>query len=94
MKKISEFRRALSILGLFLGLSAIHLFIYAQNVSLKYHLTDKKILFSELSSQNRQLGSMVSREENLSQVEKIAKEKLGMIYPEKINYIFSSKEAY
>ena len=82
-----NFRKALSILSVLLILAGIHLFFYAQNISLKYQITDLKVKLNELISQDRLLGSLVSREENLSYVEKIAKGKLGMIYPEKIIYI-------
>jgi len=89
-----NFRRALFILTVFLILSAIHLFFYAQNISLKYQITDLKLKLNELLSQNRSLGSLVSREENLSYIEKTAKGKLGMIYPEKIIYIAGSNQSY
>ena len=82
-----NFKSALFMLIVILLLAGTHLFIYAQNISLKYQETDIKIRLSELHSQNRQLGSEVSKSENLAYVEKMAKEKLGMIYPEKIKYI-------
>ena len=82
-----NFRKAVSILIIFLILAGIHLLVYAQNISLKYQITDLKVKLSELISQNRQLGSMAAKEENLAYVEKVAKEKLGMIYPVKIFYI-------
>lgn len=88
-----NFRKAVFILVVFLLLSGIHLFIYAQNISLKYQVTDLKVKLSELNSRNRQLEARLAREENLALVEKTAKGKLGMIYPEKIIYIVGSKEA-
>lgn len=88
-----NFRLAVSILIIFLLLAGAHLFIYAQNISLNYQITDLKLRLSELKSRNRQLAGRAAEEENLSRVEKTAKEKLGMIYPEKITYIVATGEA-
>jgi len=82
-----NFRKAVFILVVFLILSGIHLFIFAQNISLKYQITDIKVKLSELNNRNRQLGSQAAKEEDLAFIEKTAKEKLGMAYPEKIIYI-------
>jgi cell division protein FtsB len=93
-----KLRRAVLILSLFVLLAGVHLFIFTQNISLKYKVTDLKIRLSEIQSKNRQLGSQVAKKENLPYIEKIAKEKLNMVYPEEINYILEgsgrvSKEA-
>ena len=88
-----KFRRAVFILIIFVILAGIHLYIYTQNIGLKYKITDLKIKLSELRSRNRKLISQVAKKENLPYIEKIAKEKLDMIYPEKINYILVSREA-
>ena len=82
-----NFRKAVLILVIFLALAGIPLYIYAQNISLKYQITDLKIKLAELNSHNRQLGGQVTQAEKLSYIEKTAKEKLGMIYPEKIIYV-------
>ena len=82
-----NFRKAVAILLLFLAFAAVHLYIYVQNIRLKYQITDAKIIFNELNSQNRLLGSQVSRDENLSVIEKLAKEKLGMVYPDDLHYV-------
>ena len=87
MNKNSNFRKAVAILVLFLVLAGIHLFISAKNIGEKYKITDLKIKLAELSSQSRTLGSQMSQEEDLSYIEKTAKTKLGMIYPENITYI-------
>jgi cell division protein FtsB len=84
-----NFKNALFILVVLLLLSGVHLFIYIQNISLNYHVTDVKIKLSELKSQSRLRGAQVARAENLDYVERAAKEKLGMIYPEKVNYIIA-----
>jgi cell division protein FtsL len=88
-----RFRRAVFTLIVFVILAGIHLYIYTQNIGLKYKITDLKIKLSELRSRNRKLISQVAKKENLPYIEKIAKEKLDMIYPEKINYILVSREA-
>lgn len=90
MNKNSNFRKAVAILVLFLALAGLHLFIYAKNIGLKYRVTDLKIKLAELNSLSRTLGSQLSQEEDLNYVEKIAKTKLGMIYPENITYIVMS----
>lgn len=88
-----NFRLAVFILATIVILAGVHLFLYAQNVTLKYQLTELKLKLNELVDQNQQLASMVIEKENLAEVEKIAREKLNMIYPEKIIYLIDSKEA-
>jgi cell division protein FtsB len=87
-----NFRLALTILLFFVLLAGIHLFFYAQNITLKYRITDIKVKLNELKSNNRQLGGQVSRAEDLGYVEEYAKGKLGMIYPEQITYIVGTGE--
>lgn len=93
MNKIVNFRKAVAALVFFLVLAAIHLLINSQNVSLNYQITDIKMKLNELTSQNRSLGGQAARQEDLTEVEKIAKAKLGMIYPDNINYLSGSGEA-
>ena len=88
-----KFRKAVFILLIFVILSGIHLYINTQNINLKYKVTDLKIKLAELRSKSRSLGSQVARKENLAGIEKIAKGKLGMIYPKTVNYLSVSKEA-
>ena len=85
MKK--EFRLAVAILLFFVLLAAGHLFIVTKNIGLKYQITDTKVKLAELRSQNRIFGTQIAAKESLGLVEKIAKGKLGMIYPVKVNYI-------
>jgi len=87
-----SFRKAVFILIVFLVLSGIHLYIYVQNVALKYQITDLKIKLSELASRERDLKVKIAEKENLAVIEKIAQEKLGMIYPEKIIYLLVTSE--
>lgn len=81
------FRRAFFILFFLLLLAGIHLYIYTQNITLKYKLTDLKIKLGEIRSKTRFFNSEVARKEQLVHIEKIAVEKLDMVYPPKINYI-------
>ncbi len=90
MNKKNNFRKAVAVLVLFLTLAGVHLFISAKNIGLKYRITDLKIKLAELNSLSRQLGSQMSREEDLGRVETYAKAKLGMVYPENITYIVVS----
>jgi cell division protein FtsB len=90
MNKSTYFRKAVAILVLFVILAGIHLFISAQNIGLKYKITDLKIKLAELNSLSRTLGSRMSQGEDLGYIEKTAKGKLGMIYPENITYIVMS----
>ena len=87
MNKNTNFRKAVAILVLFLALSGVHLYISARNISLKYRATDLKIKLAELNSLARTLGSQMSQGEDLGYIEKAAKTKLGMIYPDNITYI-------
>ena len=92
-----KFRQAIFILMVFVALAGVHLYINTQNIALKYKVTDLKIRLSEIRSKNRLIGSQVAIKEDLSRIEKYAREKLRMTYPKKINYIFPgliSKESY
>ena len=88
-----NFRKATLILICVVLLSGLHLFIYTQNIKLKYRANDLKIRLDELRGQNRLLGSRVAEKENLGYIEKFARERLNMIYPDKINYILVTPEA-
>ena len=81
------FRRAVFTLALIVLLAGIHLYIYTQNIDLKYQLTDLKVKLRELRNKNRALGSKVAAKESLANIEKYAREKLKMVYPGKVNYV-------
>jgi cell division protein FtsB len=87
VNKNTNFRKAVAILVLFLALAGVHLYISAKNIGLKYRATDLKIKLAELSSLSRTLGSRMSQGEDLGYIEKTAKTKLGMIYPDNVTYI-------
>jgi len=77
-----------------LVLALVHLFIFTGSIGLNYDLVKKKVAFQKLHQENRRLNYLLARGESLDKVENLAKTKLGMIYPESINYIIiSSKEA-
>ena len=88
-----KFRLAVFILVILVALAAAHLFVYTQNISLKFQISDIKIKLSQVRSQNRSLGAEMATLQNLNRIEKIAKEKLKMIYPEEMNYLLITPEA-
>jgi cell division protein FtsB len=88
-----NFRRAVLILAIFVGLAGLHLYITTQNIGLKYEVDELNQKLSELRSQNRSLGSLVAKKENLPLIERTARGKLQMVYPEKMNYVLVTKEA-
>ncbi len=85
-----RFKTAVITLLIFVALSAIHLFIYTQNIDLKFQVRELKIRLAQIRSKNRQDGYIVAKKENLKGIEQIAMRKLGMVYPDKINYIVVS----
>lgn len=86
-----KFRRAVLILIIFVALAGIHLYIYTQNIGLKYKVTDLKIKLSKIVSKNRSMIIRVAKKENLHYIEKTAREKLDMVYPDEVNYILPSR---
>ncbi|HVN67294.1 MAG TPA: hypothetical protein VMT55_02905 [Candidatus Sulfotelmatobacter sp.] len=88
-----NFRLAVSILIVFLLLSGLHLFMFAQNMTVKFRLNEIKIKLAESQSQNRTLDANLARALTLAEVEKNAKGKLGMVYPAEILYIVGTREA-
>ncbi|MCU0640627.1 MAG: septum formation initiator family protein [Candidatus Margulisbacteria bacterium] len=87
-----NFRLATTTLLFFVFLAGVHLYFYAQNISLKYQVTEIKIRLNEQKNANRQLGGQVARAENLAYVEEYATNKLKMIYPEQVIYIVGTRE--
>jgi len=85
--------RALIILAVFVLLSAVHLTIYTNSMRTGYEIDALKKKLEVLRNENRYLNYLVVKEEALPRIENIAKGKLNMVYPDKINYIVvSSKE--
>ena len=87
-----NFRKYLFVIIFFLVLAGVHLFFYARNITFQYQLTGIKVRLAELTSQNRELGGLAAKAEDLAYVEKTAREKLGMIYPAQVIYILGTRE--
>ena len=75
-----------------LGLVLLHLFIFTQSVALKYDVANITLKLRAAKSTNRLLANRLSAAESLVEVEKKA-QKLGMHYPERVNYIVLTSEA-
>jgi hypothetical protein len=88
-----NFRLAVSVLLVFLLFSGLHLFIFAQNMTVKFRLNEVKIKLAESQSRNRILEVNLARAQTMAEVEKTAKGKLGMVYPTTILYIVGTQEA-
>ncbi len=80
-------REAFIILLLFVALAFIHLFIYTQNINMKYEIENAKRKYLNLHSENRNLRAVVEKKKSLSRIENIAINKLHMIRPKTINYV-------
>jgi len=79
--------RAFVILTVLVALSVVHLAIYTNSIKISYEINDLKQQIDKLRDSNRYLNYLVAKEEALPRIEQIAKGRLNMIYPEKINYI-------
>ncbi|MBN2058494.1 MAG: hypothetical protein JW782_06845 [Candidatus Saganbacteria bacterium] len=88
-----NFKQAVLILLVMVALAGLHLYINTQNIGLQYQVTELRSELDELRSANRLLGSQAAAKERLDLIETKALEKLGMIYPEKINYVPATDEA-
>jgi len=82
--------RAFVILIIFVLLSAVHLAIYTNSIKTGYEIDELKRKLESLRPENRYLNYLVAKEEALPRIEKLAKGKLNMEYPEKMNYIITS----
>ena len=82
--------RAFLILIIFVVLSAVHLAIYTSSIKTGYDIDELKQKYEKIRSENRYLNYLVAREESLPRIEKLAKGKLNMVYPEKVIYIITS----
>lgn len=79
--------RAFVILIIFVLLSAVHLAIYTSSIKTGYEIDGLKRKLESIRPENRYLNYLVAKEEALPRIEQVAKGKLNMIYPEKIDYI-------
>jgi cell division protein FtsL len=82
--------RAFAILIVFLLLSVVHLAIYTSSIKTGYEIDELKSILEKIRSENRYLNYLVAKEEALPRIEQLAKGKLNMVYPEKMNYIIIS----
>jgi cell division protein FtsL len=86
--------RAYAILLFFFTLTVIHLAIYTMSINTSYEIDKLRPTLSELKQQNRNLKYIVAKESSLNKIDAIARSKLGMEYPVKMNYVLvASKEA-
>jgi cell division protein FtsL len=83
-------RNALLILLLILVFSIIHLAIHTRNINLKYEVEELKGTLKKIQREKRDLGSTAAEKKNLGRIENIARNKLKMVRPDKINYVKSS----
>ena len=75
------------ILFFFVLLAVAHLFIYTQNITLKYNTENLKRKYLKLHAANRNLRAQVEKKKSLGRIESIAINKLLMIRPKTINYV-------
>jgi cell division protein FtsB len=82
------------ILIFFVVLAVIHLAIYTDSIKNGYEIDSSKRALDKLREENRYLNYLVAKDEALPRIENIARSKLKMVYPEKVNYItIASDEA-
>jgi cell division protein FtsL len=79
--------RPFAILIVFVLLCAVHLSIYTGSIKTGYEIDDLRSKLDKIRSDNRYLSYIVAKEEALPRIEQIARQKLKMVYPEKINYL-------
>jgi hypothetical protein len=86
--------RAFSILVLFVALAAIHLAIYTSSIRASYDIGGIKDKLKAVRSENRYLNYLAAKEGALAKIDSVAKGKLKMVYPEKMNYVtITTKES-
>lgn len=86
-------KKILPILFLLMGIGIVHIFINTQIAYVGYNINSAKKEFSSLRDKNRDLAAKVAKKESLWRIDSVAKNKLNMHAPEKINYIIVSEEA-
>jgi cell division protein FtsL len=92
--KISRKKRSTLLLILAAAaLAMLHLYIQGRNIDYNYEYVKQRMKFLDLYNQNRYLSSQVAERGSLERIEKIAKERLDMVYADQIQYIIASREA-
>lgn len=77
---------------LIVAMISIHLIIQANIAHYGFSNDKTSKYLEETRSKNRSLTSVVARQETLKRIDKIARDRLGMVVPEKINYIYVKKD--
>ncbi len=86
-------RRYALVLVLVVTLSTVHLAIYTRSINLKYQVEDLKRELIVLKNDIRGLEASAAKKKDLGRIESIAVGRLGMIRPEKINYVTATSDA-
>ena len=82
------------LISIVIVLALTHLFIFTGSIGIKYDLARQKVEFQKIYQENRVLNYLLAKGQSLGHIEELAKSKLSMVYPEKVDYIIvSSKEA-
>ncbi|MFA4967857.1 MAG: hypothetical protein WC624_06550, partial [Candidatus Margulisiibacteriota bacterium] len=79
-------RTYITLILIVLVLALTHLFVFTGSIGIKYDLARAKVEFQKLYQENRTLNCLLAKGESLFKIEQLAKSKLGMGYPENMNY--------
>jgi len=77
---------------LIVWISAIHLLINQQTISVGYENNSLNKELSELRNKNREVAAEASKLSKFDRIESIAKNSLNMKYPEKVSFIIATVE--
>jgi len=80
-------RRGIFFLGLLLLLAGIHLAINIRAIDIGYETARLESKFANLQSDWRELNAQAARLKSPARVEMIARSRLDMVGPQKMNYI-------
>jgi cell division protein FtsL len=86
-------KKAVAAVFLFVALGMIHLMLSSRIVRTGYETGSLQKKLEGLRNQNRNLAAQVSKQECLGRIENIAKNKMKMALPDRINYIIVSSES-
>ena len=79
--------RAVIVLIFLVTLAVIHLGIFTKSMEIKYGIEELKGKFNAIHAENQALAAKVSKKSSLERIDKIAREELRMVYPNKIKYL-------
>ncbi len=77
-----------------LVLAVVHLFIFTKSIGLNYDMAKIKAQYDKAYKENRELNFKLAKGESLDNIETAAKTKLGMVYPDTMEYIIVSREGH